>query len=112
MIRQIKGYNQEYVANKLGMSQTNYSNIESGKTEMKLEILEKFAEIHGIEPTDILQFGEQYIFNNHNQQGGEASSVSTHYHYSEKIIDLYEQQIEWFKAENEALKAELKAFRK
>ncbi|MFT6741562.1 MAG: transcriptional regulator with XRE-family HTH domain, partial [Paraglaciecola sp.] len=26
MIRQIKGYKQEYVAERLGMSQTNYSN--------------------------------------------------------------------------------------
>lgn len=31
MIRQIKGYKQDYVAEQLGMSQTNYSNIEIGK---------------------------------------------------------------------------------
>jgi len=111
LIRQIKGYKQDYVAEKLGMSQTNYSNIESGKTDMKLEVLEKFAKVHGIEATDILQFGEQYIFNNHNQQGGEASSVSTHHHYSDKIVELYERQIEWLKTENETLKAEVKKLR-
>lgn len=61
---------------------------------MKLDMLEKFAKIHGIAPADILQFGEQYIFNNNNQQGGEASSVSTHHHYSDKIIELYERQID------------------
>lgn len=112
MIRQIKGYKQDYVAEKLGMSQTNYSNIESGKTELKIEVLEKFAKIHGIEPADILQFGEQYVFNNHNQQGGGfGSSVSIENHYSEKIIELYERQLEWFKKENEGLKAEVKLLR-
>jgi transcriptional regulator with XRE-family HTH domain len=112
MIRQIKGYKQEYVAERLGTSQTNYSNIESGKTEMKLDVLERFAKIHGIEPADILQFGEQYIFNNHNQQGGEASSVSTHHHYSDKIIKVYESQIKWLEKENEELKTELKSIKK
>jgi len=112
MIRQMKGYKQEYVADKLGMSQTNYSNIESGKTEMKLDVLEKFAEIHGIEAADILQFGEQYVFNNHNQQGGASSTVATHHYYSEKIVALYGQQIERLNQENAALKAEIAKLRK
>ncbi len=46
-----KGYSQKNVADELGMSQPNYSNIESGKRdEVPDELLQRIGSIVGLEP--------------------------------------------------------------
>ncbi len=39
-----KGYSQEYMAAKLGLSQSAYSKIERGKTKLTIERLERLSE--------------------------------------------------------------------
>ena len=39
------GYSQEYMADRLGLSQKAYSDIESGKTKLKSEVLFQLAKI-------------------------------------------------------------------
>ena len=43
--REIKDYSQEYVAEKLGISQTAYSKLENGQTNISVKRLIKLAEI-------------------------------------------------------------------
>lgn len=47
------GYSQEYVALKLGLSQKAYSDIESGKTKLKNDVLSEIAIILEISPAKI-----------------------------------------------------------
>ncbi|MDR2222047.1 MAG: helix-turn-helix transcriptional regulator [Flavobacteriaceae bacterium] len=47
------GYSQEYVALKLGLSQKAYSDIESGKTKLKNDVLNQIARILEISPAKI-----------------------------------------------------------
>lgn len=47
------GYSQEYVALKLSLSQKAYSDIESGKTKLKNEVLNEIAKILEISPAKI-----------------------------------------------------------
>ncbi len=51
-IRELKNFTQDYVASQLNMSVANYSNIETGKTDITLSRLEQIA---GILETDYLQ---------------------------------------------------------
>jgi len=47
------GFSQEYVAMKLGISQKAYSDIESGKTKLKNDVLNEIAVILEISPFQI-----------------------------------------------------------
>ncbi|MEC4112782.1 helix-turn-helix domain-containing protein [Myroides pelagicus] len=51
--RKALGFSQEYVAMKLGISQKAYSDIESGKTKLKTEVLNEIAEILEISPFSV-----------------------------------------------------------
>lgn len=48
--RVIKGYSQEYVANRLNMSQSAYSNMERGNTEISARRLCEIAELLEVPP--------------------------------------------------------------
>ncbi|MTG96905.1 MULTISPECIES: helix-turn-helix domain-containing protein [Myroides] len=51
--RKSLGFSQEYVAMKLGISQKAYSDIESGKTKLKTEVLNEIAVILEISPYSV-----------------------------------------------------------
>ncbi|WP_121966991.1 helix-turn-helix domain-containing protein [Myroides sp. N17-2] len=61
-IRKNSGYSQEYVAEKLGISQKAYSDIESGKTRLKNEVLHEIAKILEISPAVICPISCECIF--------------------------------------------------
>ena len=68
-IRQLKGWSQEEVANKLEMSVNGYGSIERGETDVKLSRLEKIAHIFGMELLELLDLNEKTVFKGtHNNQ--------------------------------------------
>ena len=77
-IRELKGYSQEYVASKLEMSQNNYSHIELDQVKINLDRLKEIGTILEVDPIEILNFDERYIFNSvsNNQNGGEVTNNS------------------------------------
>ncbi len=58
-LRLTKGFTQEYVAEKLGMLQGNYTKLESGKAQITIERLEKIAEVFGMTVLELLAGHEQ-----------------------------------------------------
>jgi len=52
--RVIKGYSQEYIANQLDMSQSAYSNMERGNTEVSAKRLCEIADILEVPPLLLL----------------------------------------------------------
>lgn len=52
--RVIKGYTQEYMAERLNLSQNSYSKLERGLTSLTVSRLYQIAEILGISIQDIL----------------------------------------------------------
>lgn len=63
-IRTLKGFSQDYMADKLKMSQPAYSDIEKSKTKIGLEMIEKICSIFEIASQDLINFDESQIFNN------------------------------------------------
>lgn len=53
-LREARNYTQEFVAKKLQMSQTSYSNMERGKTEISLRRLEEIAHLFQISLYELL----------------------------------------------------------
>lgn len=61
-IRQLKGWSQEDMAEKLAMSLNGYGSIERGDTNVNLSRLEQIAEIFGIELAELVGLNEKSIF--------------------------------------------------
>ena len=53
-IRELKNFTQDYVASQLNMSVPNYSNIETGKTDVTLTRLQQIAEVLQIDYLQII----------------------------------------------------------
>ena len=60
-IREIKNFTQDYVATQLNMSVPNYSNIETGKTDVTLTRLEQIAKVLQIDYQQILNLDRDQI---------------------------------------------------
>jgi len=62
-IRDLKGFSQEYLANKLGVSQTAIHNMEGNETKITIERLQKIADILEVTPEQIVEFSDAKVFN-------------------------------------------------
>ena len=57
-LRLIKGYKQEYMAYKMGITQTGYSKIETGETSITLERAATIAEIFAMSLVELIEWEE------------------------------------------------------
>ena len=101
-IREIKGYSQEYMASQLKMSQNNYSRIELNQTKIDLDRLQEISTVLEVDPMDIFNFDERYIFQStsHSQTGGETKSGIFN---NEAIIKELKEHIDYLRDENKRL---------
>ncbi|MEN9849451.1 MAG: hypothetical protein RL368_2191 [Pseudomonadota bacterium] len=102
-IRNLKGLNQEEMAEKLNMSESGYAKIEQGKTKLQNPRLEKIATALGVELKDLMNFDDKTVFitsqDNNFQiiQDSYASSLEKYkfmVEQKDKEITLLKQQIE------------------
>ena len=98
-LRELRNYTQEFMAEKLSMSQTGYSNIERDETDVSLSRLQQIAKVLEIKLQDLLGFDEKMMFvgsmtNNNSAQGIIISSETF-----ERERKLYEEQIKQLKEE-------------
>lgn len=109
-LRTLKGLSQEYVANQLNISQVAYSDIESNKTKLSLERLEKLSSVFEVPINDIITFDEKQVFNNTFQDTSKGffnvqKVVSDSFENERKV---YLEQIANLKEEIEFLRSKLK----
>lgn len=99
MIREVRGYSQEYMADKLGMAQNSYSRIENNQTKLSAEVLQKIATILGVSPMDILS-QQPAIVNLQSNQGTQQAIghvetiVSENKELYAKIIEAKDAEIQ------------------
>jgi transcriptional regulator with XRE-family HTH domain len=108
-VRELKGYKQEYVAEKLGMSVTAYGNIERNESSISLERLQEIAEVLEVTVQDILNIPEQFnvhaITNSKNvgfnatfndNRAGTDEEIQAY----KKTIEVLEQEVEYLRKQN------------
>ena len=98
-IREIKGYSQDYMALQLKMSQNNYSRIELDQNnKLSLDRLQEIANVLGVDPMDILNFDERYVFNSisQHQNGGEVVNNSGIFN-NESIVKELKEHIDYLR---------------
>ena len=92
-IRELKNFTQEYMADKLEISQAAYSKLEKGDLKISQAKLNKIAEILDVNLEDIKDFDNKRILNSYNSIKGNNSNIT----YSNQDIilirKLYEDKI-------------------
>lgn len=105
-LRELRNLTQEHMANSLGLSQSAYSRMELGETEITFSKLEKISEELGMRPEEIIAFNESMVFNVMNNQTGNGLVINNNVP-NEEVKDnkvLYEQLISQLREENAHLK--------
>jgi len=106
-LREKKGFSQEFVAGKLGISQSTYSKLERDISNITLVRLYKIADILEEDVTTVLDIGKKNIINNRNNQGnGYVETINNDYKSIieeiklayEKMLSMKDEQINFFKS--------------
>ena len=94
-VRELRSFTQEYMADKLGLSQSNYARIENNEVKLSEERLEKIAAILETTVDAIKGFDENIIINITNGQHSlnGQNSVVNNYQIDSIIQKLYEDKI-------------------
>lgn len=91
--RELKNLTQEYVAEKLGISQAAYSKIESGATKLSYSKIIDIAKIFDVQVEELLAFDSQKYFNSFNNvKGSNNGSVTINVEEGD-VKNLYEDKI-------------------
>jgi transcriptional regulator with XRE-family HTH domain len=99
-VRELKGFSQTEVAEKLNISQRTYSDIENDKTRLDLARLENLSKIFEVDPIDLLTFDDKQVFNNCTLSGNNYSTVGgVSEVISENERQAYQQQIKHLQEE-------------
>jgi len=109
-IREFKNLTQEHVANKLGLSQSNYARIEKDEVKITDTRLKQIAEILQVSEVDIKNLDETLFFNINNGShyaSGQNYTVNN-YQISPEIQKLYEDKIKLLEEKIQWLEENLK----
>ena len=68
LLRKHKEYSQEYIAEELGIDTVSYGRVESGKTKLTIERLDKIAHILGFSPLKIYEISNELPENQNNNE--------------------------------------------
>lgn len=94
-IRELKNYTQEYMAERLGVTQAGYSKIEKGKTSLSYEKLVEIGRILDVSVEDIISFEYDKYFNSFNKiTGNNNGSILINADNTSIIKELYEDKIQ------------------
>ena len=99
LIREAKGYSQEYVANKLKVTQQAYSSMEKNPENMTLKRLKDLCSILDVNLVTLLGEDNVFVQQNYNQKGGHAATQMIFNKISEGEKELYERIVENYKEE-------------
>ncbi len=72
-----KGYSQEYVAESLGISQSQFSKLENGEIYFRVNELTKVIELLEINPLELIDFNDkEQVFINSSYSGNINSTIN------------------------------------
>ena len=111
-IRELKNLTQEYMAEKLGITQAGYSKIESGTTKISYDKIVDISKILGVETEELLAFDSQKYFNSFNNVKGSNNGSVTIKVEEGDIKSLYEDKISLLNRLLEMTEIELEKYKK
>jgi transcriptional regulator with XRE-family HTH domain len=103
-LRELKNLTQMHMAQQLGVTQSAYSKIELGESEVTYKRLERISEVLEMKPEEVISFNESMVFNVMNNQNGGNVFGDINNSISDTERKLYQDQIDLLKAEVTHLK--------
>jgi transcriptional regulator with XRE-family HTH domain len=103
-LRELKNLTQTHLADQLGVSQSAYSKIELGESEVTYSKLEKISEALGMKPEEVIAFNESMVFNVMHNNNGHNGFVINNNQVTDNERFLYQDQINLLKEEVTYLK--------
>lgn len=104
-VRELKGFSQEYMAEKMDISQRAYSKLEREEIKLDWGRITHISQILDMDPIDLIQFDDSLIFHNCTQSG---KINEIHNHFPEELKIQYEKRIEQLEDEVKFLREALK----
>ncbi len=117
MIRELRNFSQDYVAESLGIKQNSYSKIETNQTKLTAETLQKLSEIFQVSPMDIMNH-QPAIINFQPNQGTQQSIgyietfVSSQKELIDKLIETKNKETDSLKEIVNGLKEVISSLKK
>ena len=103
-LRELKNLTQTHMAHELGLTQSAYSKMELGESDVTYGRLEKISSVLGMKPEEVITFNESMVFNVMNNQNGGNVFGDINKSISENERKLYQDQIDILKEEVAHLK--------
>lgn len=96
ILRKLKGFTQEEIAEKLNISRRAYSFLENDTTKIDVPRMNQIAKIYGIELEELLNFNEGQAFTNcfNNNINGFFSAEKVYAHTSKEEREFFVGQIQ------------------
>jgi len=107
-IRRLRGYSEEYMAQRLGVSQRQYSRYETGESTLAPEKLTVVCEVLEVEQEDLLNFDERLVFN-HCHQANTFGPGNASYEGGTALIEQLREQVRHHQDEITYLRKQLEA---
>ena len=78
-MRELRNLTQDFMAKGLGITQETYSRLETGQTKINMKRIEDIAKILDVDPLKLMNFDENFVFNNcsQNQAGKIVNNYTT-----------------------------------
>lgn len=109
LIRTLRGIKQNNIADALHLTQSQYSNIENGKSKLDWHTIKEIAKVFDIDPILLLSFDEKKVLSN-NAQIGDSNAL--HHLMEAELKGQYEKQLWQLGEEVKLLKEEIEYLRK
>lgn len=93
MIRENKNIKQEQIASELGISQKQYSLIESNQTKLTVARMLQIAKLIKVEPEELLK-PESFVQNNYNNKENKAAQ---NYYENVEVVNILKNEVEYLK---------------
>jgi transcriptional regulator with XRE-family HTH domain len=108
-VRELRNFTQEYVAQKLGITQESYSRIEANRAALTLQRLDKISEVLEVSVFELMSFDEKNVFFNSSETQNNTSIGVFQESQSEKklyerLIEELKKQLERVQQDNDFLK--------
>lgn len=88
MMREIRHWSQEDMAEKLNMSVSGYAKIERGESKLSLDKLQKIADVFGMDVSQLMQHFEKGVLFLMSDNGDNASYNAVYYGQQDSAVEL------------------------
>lgn len=93
-LRELRNFTQDYMAQKLDITQAGYSKIESGQTDISYSKIVEIAQVLEVSPQDLITFNKQKYFNSFNNVKGSNNGSVIINTNADEIKSLYTDKID------------------